>query len=477
MRRQAHEEIAMRTALLFTAALAAAFATAPARAVDGALDHTFGTDAEFPGFGFYLNPYGTQLDSGVTTLRRAPNGQLYLVGQVKDAQDNWRPSIRRLDADGYPDFAFGDMGVRTYPAPCPLAYPADAQIDALGRIWVAFGGCEDFKIYRFTAAGDLDTSLLGTGVLSIAFDLGDDDDDDVRRLAIDPQGGVVVAGFAAALPNRRLAVAHYTADGAPVAGFGVDGKADFVATDLINYVKGLHLMRDGRIVVTGLWAPNPASGRQVVYRLQPNGTVDAGYGNFAPGIAYLDLGLAYGDWLMRVYSEGSLLEPDGSVLQVGNSIHYGGPHSANDIVLVKWRPDGQPDTSIGPFGARAYSLDFAGPGPADDDYNFDRGVALARQGDGKILILGESLAADASLGTTLVRLTPSLALDPSFGDGGKVRHLTAIATDGHNCTRANELLVQPGRIVAGVRACIGNGKVAQATMGVENDLLFADGLD
>lgn len=467
----------MRTALLFTAALAAAFATAPARAADGALDATFGTDAEFPGFGFYLNPYGTQLDSGFTALRPAPNGQLYLIGRVKDAQDNWRPSIRRLDADGYPDYAFGDMGVRTYPAPCPGAYPGDAQIDAQGRIWVAFDGCGDFKIYRFTPAGELDTSLLGTGVLSIAFDLGDDNEDGVRRIAIDPQGGVVVAGFAAALPNRRLAVAHYTANGAPVAGFGVDGKADFAAADIINYVKGLHIMRDGRIVVTGLYAPNPASGRQVVYRLQPNGTPDAGYGNFAPGIAYLDLGLDYGDVLKRVFSEGSLLEPDGSILQVGTSIHYGGAHSSNDIVLVKWRPDGQPDTSIGPFGARAYSLDFAGPDPADDGYNFDRAVAMARQGDGKIVILGESRAADASMGTTLIRLTPSLELDPSFGDGGKARYLTAIATDGHDCTHPIEPLVQPGRIVAGVQACIGAGKLAQAAMGVENDLLFADGLD
>ena len=467
----------MRIALLFTAALAAASAGAPAFAADGALDATFGTDAEFPGFGFYLNPYGTQLDSVVTALKRAPNGQLYLVGRVKDLQDEWRTSIRRLDPDGYPDFAFGDAGVRTYPLPCPNAFTSDAEVDAQGRVWVAFGGCPDFKIYRFTPAGELDNSLLGTGVLSIAFDLGNTNEDDARQLELDPQGGVVVAGFASALPSRRLALAHYTADGAPVAGFGVDGKADFPAAEIINYVKGLHIMRDGRVVVTGLYAPNPASGRQAVYRLQSNGTLDAGYGNFAPGIASGDLGVAYGDLLKRVFSEGSLLLPDGSVLQVGTGIDYGGPHSYYDVVLIKWRPDGQPDTSIGPFGARAYSLDFAGANPADDNDNYDRAFSFARQGDGKIVILGESRASGSALGATLIRLTPSLDLDPTFGDGGKVRYLTAIATDGNNCSYVDEPLVEPGRIVASMRACIGGGKFAQATMGVENDLLFADGLD
>jgi len=467
----------MRTALLFTA-LATAFATCtPASAADGALDPTFGTDAEFPGFGFYLNPYGSTFNAHLEALRRAPNGQLYLIGSMMDEQNAWRTTIQRLDADGYPDYTFGDTGLRSYPLPCVGANASDAQIDAQGRIWVGFSGCADFTIYRFTPSGDVDTSLLGTGVLTVAFDLGDDDADDARQLAIDAQGGVVVAGFAAATPARRLAIAHYTADGAPVAGFGVDGKVDFDAQNLLNAVQGLHLMRDGRIVVTGRYAPNLLEGRQTVFRLQPNGAVDAGFGNFAPGIAHADIGTASGDLQKRVLSEGSLLEPDGSILQVGTGIHYGGAHSSYDIVLVKWRPDGQLDTSIGPLGARAYSLDFGGAAPANDIDNFDRAYALARQGDGKIVILGESRAPGSLTGATLVRVTPSLDLDPSFGDGGKARYLAPVATDDLDCMYAVNPLIQPGRIIAGVQACIGNVTLAQATMGVENDLLFADGLD
>lgn len=76
-----------------------------------------------------------------------------------------------------------------------------------------------------------------------------------------------------------------------------------------------------------------------------------------------------------------------------------------------------------------------------------------------------------------MRLTPSLDLDPAFGDDGKTRYLAQIAKDDLDCMYAANPLIQPGRIIAGVQACIGNVALAQATMGVENDLLFADGLD
>lgn len=152
----------MRLATLF-ASLAAVAAAAPVHANDGLLDAGFGTDAEFPGFGFYLNPYGTALGSQVTVMRQAPNGQLVLLGPVNDTADTQRIALRRLDADGYPDFGFGDAGLRTYPRPCGAgSYVADAQIDAQGRIWVAFGGCPDFTVYRFTSNGEPDTGLLGS---------------------------------------------------------------------------------------------------------------------------------------------------------------------------------------------------------------------------------------------------------------------------------------------------------------------------
>ena len=466
----------MRLATLFASLVAAAVAS-PVLANDGMLDEAFGTDAEFPGFGFYQNPYGTALGSQATVMRQAPNGQLLLLGQINDGADTQRIALHRLDADGYPDFGFGDAGLRTYPRPCGAgSHIVDAQVDAQGRVWVAFGGCPDFTVYRFLPNGEPDTSLLGSGVLTVPFDLGDDNIDTAARIELTPQGGVVIAGFAAALPARHLAVAHYTGDGQPQPGFGTDGKADFVVAGYLNALKGLHLMDDGRIVLTGRYAQNPLDTKLSVMRLQPSGAADIGFGNVVDvaGLAHADIGNLLGDASKRVTGEASLLLPDGSIVQVGGG-KVGGPHSSYDFSLVKWRPDGQLDTTIGAVGMRSWSLDFAGPMPASDDHNFDEAKAVLRQGDGKLVLIGRSYAADNRSGLSAIRLTRTLELDPGFGDGGKLRHLSAIHPNDFDCTRVATALLQPGRIVAAATMC-GSADM-QGSVGMVNDLLFADGFE
>lgn len=452
------------------------FALSPAHAADGDLDSTFGTDAEFPGYGFYLNPYGAGLDETAYVLRAAPNGLLYLLGTVEDTPNTRRLSVMRMLPNGYPDYSFGTAGQRSYQPPCAGAFPSDAAFDAQGRLLVSFYKCDDFTVYRFLPNGDLDTSLLGNGVLQIAFNLGDSNSDVAARIAVTPAGDLVVAGMVAALPAKRLGIARYTMDGQPKAGFGIDGKVDLAADQLINAIGGLHLMRDGRIVVTGRYTPNLLEAKQTVMRLQPNGTVDAGFGNFAPGVSHADVGILLGDPLKRLLSEGSLLESDGSVLQVGAG-PFGGAHSDFDFAVLKWRPDGLLDTTVGPAGMRSWSLDFAGPNPAQDSNNYDRAFAIARQTDGKYVIVGQSASAGGHIGISLVRLTPDLVLDPVFGDGGKLRILSEVAIGGEDCTLPVNPLLQAGRIVVAANVCMGNDLQSQAAIGLQNDLLFADGLD
>lgn len=463
-----------RSLLLAALSVTLAFATT-AHAGDGDFDDTFGTDAEFPGYGFYTNPFGAGLDESAYVLRAAPNGSLYLFGTVEDTPATRRFSILRTTPDGYPDYSFGDAGLRTYQPPCSNGFPSDVVIDAQGRMWVSFYTCDDFTVYRFTPNGDLDTSLLGNGVLHIPFNLGDTNSDVAARIALTPAGDLVVVGMVAAMPSKRLGVAMYTADGQPKPGFGTDGKVDLTADGLINNIGGLHLMRDGRIVITGRYSLNLTAVEQTVIRLQPNGSVDAGYGNFAPGVAHVALNTVLGPG-KRLLSEGSLLDPDGSVLQVGAGL-YGGVNSNSDFAVLKWRPDGTLDTSVGPGGLRSYSLDFAGPNPADSNFNYDRAYGIVRQGDGKYVVLGESFATDGRPGVSLIRLLPSLALDPTFGNGGKLRYLTAIGPAGGDCSSPVNALIQSGRIVVGTEACIGGGLQTQAAAGLKNDLLFADGVE
>jgi uncharacterized delta-60 repeat protein len=116
------------------------------------------------------------------------------------------------------------------------------------------------------------------------------------------------------------------------------------------------------------------------------------------------------------------LQPDGKLLQVGEAPN-------GDIVLVRYNPDGTPDTTFG-TGGEALSLS----GTAS---------AIAVQPDGKILVAG-------SLHNTsfdVLRFNPAGTLDPGFGTGGVSSSVPAPPA---GSSAATGLLVLPdGRIVVG----------------------------
>jgi uncharacterized delta-60 repeat protein len=470
---------------IFTLVLACCFAIAGAggaAAADGSLDPTFVTDAEFPGYGFYVNPNGSPnftLDSVGAVVGR-PDGKIWLVGRMKGANSVYRVSLYRVQPDGYPDVDFGSLGLRTVVGPCTDFSVAAAALDAQERLVVAIDGCADFTIYRFLANGDLDFSLAGTGVLTVPFNQGGSNTDHSQHVAITAAGGIVVAGTVATATTNNLGIAHYSANGQPMAGFGVNGKVQVPfewSVPEIRGVNGLHLMADGRIVVAGMISETSQSvsdKKQFVVRLLANGAMDPSYGNTSAGLSKINLRTPLGV-LESPHTAGSLLETDGSVVQVGR-ILSNQVNSAGDIFLLRWRPDGQLDTGIGAHGVRQYALDFAGPNPADPSDNFESASAIARQGDGKYVIVGSSNL-DGYPATALLRLKRNFSVDTSFGSGGKIHHTLQISVNSMHGQTARPILLQPGRIVVGGSAFTGlNGRI-QMMMGVSNDLLFADTYD
>lgn len=452
--------------LLLLAAMQIAIAGS-AVAADGAPDPGFGTDGEYPGHGFYPGTFGVDRNDSIVAVLPAAQ-RLYVVGNLQSGADEYRLSVYRIEANGLPDQAFGDAGLRTYVPPCAAGRVSDALIDGAQRLWLAIVGCGDFTLYRLTAGGDLDAGLLGSGVLNIAFDLGDDNDDRATRLALTPTGTILVGGSAGAVPNGRLAVAHYTTDGQPITGFGDAGRATLAMSVAARVVNGLHRMADGRIVATGYRLGNGSSHIEFVARLQAGGQADAGFGADGPGYSVYDP-LLQPEPLSGT-SGGSLLLRDGSILRVGNS--------ESDYYLGRWRADGQPDLTLGPTGMRRYALDFAGPDPLNPLHNHDAAKRILRQGDGKYLILGQSYAGDGRRGISLIRLTPDFELDASFGDGGKLRYLLPIASDGVHDMSAATVHVLPGRILVGANVATGAGAAQiQTVAALSNDLLFADSFD
>lgn len=179
----------------------------------------------------------------------------------------------------------------------------------------------------------------------------------------------------------------------PSFGRGGVAVADFGGGDEVT---DLALAADGSIVAVG-------GGEQVfnLVRYRPDGRPDAAFGT--GGVVSTDVDPeSFSDSPTSV-----ALRPDGRVV-AGGRVTRGGSGVA---ALVAYLPDGTVDTSFG-TGGRLYPVD-----PSASS----RVVDLHLAPDGSLLVAVESATTDGSPPVALVKLLPSGALDPAFGDGGLVR--------------------------------------------------------
>jgi uncharacterized delta-60 repeat protein len=229
--------------------------------------------------------------------------------------------------------------------------------------------------------GDLDTSFGNGGKKSVNFG----GIDAARVVLVQPNGRVVAAGGggpASSFCVVRLRAANGTLD--PT--FGSAGKRviDFGTDD--ESVYGAALQPDGKIVLAG------DSRLQVaVARLKGNGTLDTTFDGDGKKLL---------SWGAIGRATTVVVAPNGKILLGG----FSGPEGGN-IQVARLNATGALDTTFGTGGIAG--IDFGG-----DDF----GEAMARQADGRILVVGRSTAA----GAVVARLRATGVLDPDFGGDGRV---------------------------------------------------------
>jgi uncharacterized delta-60 repeat protein len=236
-----------------------------------------------------------------------------------------------------------------------------------------------------------------------------------------PDGNILSVGYTA----NDARVTRLEAGGSFDQGFGSGGSVDL---DSGNYERAFALALqpgDGKVLVAGATITAGAGPSiPVVYRLTPGGDLDDGFAS--GGTARLEVG-GYGA------AHALAVQPDGKILVAG-SIETNGNTNA---VVYRLNPDGTPDSSFGRGGKREVDADA-----------FDYGVALARQSDGRIVLVTSSSDATFATGDVIVyRLNANGTPDPSFGQGGKSR----IVDDGTNAAGAAALQVDGKIVVAGAR--------------------------
>jgi uncharacterized delta-60 repeat protein len=272
---------------------------------------------------------------------------------------------------------------------------------------------------RLTTSGQLDATFHGpTGSW---FTYGLSTGDDATKVAIEPDGKLVIGGWSGdpAAGRQFPFVERTNADGS------LDPTFAFAGSPVLDSVSGL-AFSGTRIVVTGE-GTGSYSGQFVVLRLNADGSLDPTFG--AGGVAAASLGSGLSGNASAV-----AVAPDGTIVLGGT----GQPGT------------GQTRTAVATFSPGGVLTHLAlGPGNTAIEGSI-RSVAV--QPDGKVVAAGWFLdtgdTGPFAAGYLVARYTASLGVDTSFGTNGQV--LGKIPGD--NAGAVDVAIQRDGKIVVGTGA-------------------------
>ncbi len=413
-------------------ALILAIVAAQALAAAGALDHSFSSDGKRT-FAFA----GGGVDAATATAIQH-DGKIVLSGYSDQGGGSTGHdfAVIRLNPNGSPDPTFSGDGRRTIAIGSgnasddafAMRIQHDGRIVLAGRSYQGPAHRNDFAVVRLKSSGGTDTSFSGDGRRTLAFGNGARDDE-VYGLAIQHDGKIVLGGESdqGAATGYQAAVARLNPNGNLDQTFSGDGRRllGFKNGDGFDDAGAVAIQRDGRIVTCGESSQGPGNGDEfALARLKSNGNLDPTFS----GDGRLALSVAAGNG--GDVCQGVTLQGDGRIVAAG----YAFQSSTPQFAVVRLNPSGDVDHGFSGDGRRIIGL---------GDGGYGRAVAL--QGDGDIVVAGDTNRAASGTDFALVRVRPNGDVDHTFsGDG---RAVTAFG-NGSGYDSAQGVAIQAnGRIV------------------------------
>ncbi|MFN9436542.1 MAG: delta-60 repeat domain-containing protein, partial [Planctomycetota bacterium] len=350
---------------------------------DGTLDTSFGTG------GKVTTNIGTSTDNSYSVTIQ-PDGKIVVAGLSSISGTN-NFALVRYNADGSLDNSFGTGGIVTTDigASHDNGYSVTLQPD--GKIVVggsASNGSDlDFALVRYNADGTIDTSFGTGGKSTTSFGTGIDL---CNSVTMQPDGKIVLAGYAKTGTTDVFALMRCNADGTLDTSFGIDGKLTTDIGPSHETGQSVTIQSDGKIVVAGLSSVGSTDDFALV-RYNANGSLDTSFGT--GGKVTTAIG--------TVTDQGRsvTLQPDGKIV-VGGWATIGG---TNDFALVRYNNDGSLDISFGTDGKVTTAIGTSG----------DRGASVSLQPDGKIVVAGYAYNGSNN-DFALVRYNADGSLDARF---------------------------------------------------------------
>lgn len=268
---------------------------------DGTLDATFGTG------GLRADGFGRDFPASITGLAVLGDGSLLAVGGVSNGPRGQDLLALRYRTDGTvdPTFALTDAGAGAV-VDFGFNQPEEARGLIIQALGVVSGGGQNFPVARFTASGALDTTFGVSGTGKATHGPGT-----ARRLVQRADGSLWLVGDielnrdgGSGTEANFLKQVALTADGAPLPGFGTDGRRQDLIPEF-GLVRGAAVQADGKLLVYYAYLA-----RTRLLRLNPDGSLDTGFGT--GGVLQLPLRLP----LLEASSPGNHLTIDGTTAYV-----------------------------------------------------------------------------------------------------------------------------------------------------------------
>lgn len=278
--------------------LCTALLSAPALAGDGDPDPRFG------GNGRAIHSWPLSYLQGETTaVSASPDGSVVVAGWVSyPSPQQDAVSLVRFRADGTPDTAFGDGGVALFDLdPTSQIGESAAGVFALpeGRTRVVATlrvpgtmGVQPLLL-AVRADGSPDAAFGDGGVRRIDIDRWAGGDVRVSAAALQRDGRIVLVGAIVTDTGSDALVTRILPNGDVDAAFG-DAGWTRLHSDEPLIATAVAIDDIGRIVLAGRTLGNGAPDRPMIARLGTDGVADAGFGD--AGIVRADTGLS-GDWI------------------------------------------------------------------------------------------------------------------------------------------------------------------------------------
>ncbi len=297
------------------------------------------------------------------------------------------------------DSSFANNGTRTFGTAgsaqdfnCMLLLDND-QILAAG--YSSAGGANRFMVVGLTPNGAINPAFGVGGELLVNVAAKSEN---IRAMALQPNGMILAAGFATAVSDTEdIAIIRFDALGNLDPTFGNGGTVVTDVDDRADLAFDIAVQSTGHIMVAG-WDRRSTTYRQLLLRYQSDGQLDTTFGN--GGNLILSLGGGNNDAPSLALSPGDL-----PVITSRRSVS-----GDSRVQLARFLLNGQPDSTFGLNG-------IASLGAAGLDFYAKRIVTLP---DGRMAVAGQVLGGANQEDYFLMQVQPDGNLDTTFGNQGFV---------------------------------------------------------